>query len=135
MTRGPSVADPTGQTRLLSEPCLTCIFRPGNKMHLNPGRVAAMVGQAHADESFIVCHKTLPGEAPPRFRPAVCRGFYDRFSTAALQVAYRMWGYLVVTLPGMPEPSPEPLPEPGHLNPGRIHMPPEIRRRRRRRTG
>jgi hypothetical protein len=37
-----------------------------------------------------------PGMAPPRFAPAICRGFHDRYSTAALQVIARLWGFVDV---------------------------------------
>ena len=58
--------------RVCADMCPTCIFRPGNLMHLRPGRVRRMVDQALADDSAIVCHDTLHGSE------AVCRGFFDR---------------------------------------------------------
>lgn len=68
--------------------CSTCVFRPGNLMHLNPGRLAGMVREAKADDAgSITCHSTLDGEH------AVCRGFFDRHATAVLQIAERL-GYI-----------------------------------------
>lgn len=67
-----------GELHVVSEKCSTCIFRPGNKMHLNQGRVKGMVENAIADETVIVCHKTLeyaPGDTPP----ATCNGFYESY--------------------------------------------------------
>lgn len=58
--------------RVCAGMCSTCIFRPGNLMDLQPGRVRGMVRDSLAADSFITCHKTLDGER------AVCRGFYDR---------------------------------------------------------
>ena len=58
--------------RVCTEMCSTCVFRPGNQMQLNPGRLRGMVDESLANDSFIPCHKTLDGER------AVCRGFYDR---------------------------------------------------------
>lgn len=56
-----SVSDPVlHKTRLLSQQCDTCIFRPGNPMHLNPGRLAAMVAEARTTAGYIICHRTLP---------------------------------------------------------------------------
>lgn len=131
MTGGLSVGDPeAGKTRLLAEQCSTCIFRPGNLMRLNRGRVREMVTEACRDERFVICHQTLPESAPAGFRPAVCRGFYDRFSTAALQIAGRLWGYLVVALPGMTPPATQDLPGPGWMNRGRTSRPPGYRTRR-----
>lgn len=61
-----------GRVHVCAEMCSTCIFRPGNLMSLQPGRVREMVDQAVADESCIICHSTLDGDN------ACCRGFFDR---------------------------------------------------------
>ncbi|OIJ84534.1 hypothetical protein [Streptomyces colonosanans] len=54
-----AVADPrTGTVRLCARLCDTCIFRPGNLMDLQPGRVADMVSQARQAEGHVVCHAT-----------------------------------------------------------------------------
>lgn len=74
-----------GRVHVCAEMCSTCVFRPGNRMNLNRGRVRDMVDSAKADDSAIVCHKTLgTGEN------AVCRGFFDRHKTQPLQVAERL---------------------------------------------
>jgi len=52
--------------------CSTCVFRPGNLMDLNPGRLRGMVDESLANDACIPCHKTLDGMR------AVCRGFWDR---------------------------------------------------------
>ena len=67
-----------GGLRVCREMCETCIFRPGNLMELNPGRVRGMVDESLQNDSFIPCHKTLDGER------AVCRGFYDRHATNSM---------------------------------------------------
>ncbi len=76
-----------GRVHVLADRCKTCVFRPGNLMHLAPGRVAEMVKEAKANDSAIICHSTL-------YRPdvgnAVCRGYFDRHPTAPLQVADRL---------------------------------------------
>ncbi|MBQ0985888.1 hypothetical protein KBZ10_15455 [Streptomyces sp. F63] len=67
------VADPaTGAVRLCARMCTTCIFRPGNPMHLEPGRVTRMVTEARAREGHIPCHATLGTT-----EPAICRGYAD----------------------------------------------------------
>lgn len=79
-----------GKVHVLAEKCETCIFRPGNRMDLRPGRVREMIAAARRDESAIVCHSTLGKRA------AVCRGFYDLEPepiTSTLQIAKRL-GYL-----------------------------------------
>jgi hypothetical protein len=89
-----SVGDPvTRRTRLLTRMCATCIFRPGNPMRLTPGRLRDLVAQARAAHGFIVCHSTLPGMAPPQVKPAICRGFADRYDTQALQIMGRLFGF------------------------------------------
>lgn len=66
------IADPaTREVRICEDLCSTCIFRPGNLMHLQPGRVKGMVDDALADEGFIPCHQTLGGDGA-----AMCAGFY-----------------------------------------------------------
>lgn len=65
------VADPaSGTVRLCTRRCDTCIFHPGNPMHLRPGRATDMVTQVRETEEHVVCHKTLGTDSP-----AICRGF------------------------------------------------------------
>lgn len=100
-SRGLSVGDPVlGKSRLLSRQCATCIFKPGNQMHLREGRLRDLVAQTRARESFIVCHSTLPHYLYPDAKPAICRGFADRYTTSALQVIGRLWGFVEVDPPG-----------------------------------
>jgi hypothetical protein len=95
-----SVADwHTRKSRLLATQCSTCIFRPGNPMHLRTGRLKGMVDEACTRQGFIVCHATLPAMAPDGYQPAICRGFYDRYSTQALQIIGRLWGFTEVDPP------------------------------------
>jgi hypothetical protein len=70
-----------GHVYVCRELCSTCVFRPGNLMRLRSGRVRQMVDEAKADDSAIICHKTLDGDS------AVCRGFFDRYSTIPLRLA------------------------------------------------
>lgn len=81
-----------GQTgmRVLTEQCSTCIFRPGNLMHLNTGRLADMAKQVKEGEGYVTCHKTL--DRKPRER-AICKGSFDRYKTRIIQMAERM-GFL-----------------------------------------
>lgn len=76
-----------GKVHVLKAKCKTCIFRPGNLMHLNPGRVKQMVKEAVKAESCIVCHETYDG------KHAVCAGFFEKYATAPLQIAERL-GYI-----------------------------------------
>jgi hypothetical protein len=68
-----------GEPRVLSKQCSTCIGRPGNKMHLSPGRVKGMVAAANRDGSQgIICHQTL-SYSNPEFGGALCRWYYDTY--------------------------------------------------------
>ena len=61
--------------------CETCVFRPGNLMRLQPGRLRGMIDEARRNESAIVCHKTIHGQ---REQQAICRGYYDRHAADVL---------------------------------------------------
>ncbi|MET7399614.1 hypothetical protein ABZS66_39635 [Dactylosporangium sp. NPDC005572] len=96
-----SVGDPaTGKTRLLARQCGTCIFRPGNRMHLAPGRLKQMVDEALIEGSFVICHATLPYGKHPDAQPAICRGFADRYRTWRMQAIERLFGFIEVPPPG-----------------------------------
>ena len=72
------ITDPaTCGSRLLSRQCATCILRPGDPMHLGPERLRAIISQALAAGSFVVCHDTLTYGDYPDYGPAICRGFFD----------------------------------------------------------
>ncbi|WP_412538662.1 HAD domain-containing protein [Longispora sp. K20-0274] len=103
-----SVGDPvTRKTRLLSRKCDTCIYHPGNPMHLSPGRLKDITDEARTAESYIICHETTPhGRMSRAVRPAVCRGFFDRFTTNSLRVIGRLFGFLLVDPASWATPNP-----------------------------
>lgn len=99
-----SVGDPVlGKSRLLSRQCDTCIFAPGNRMHLQAGQLRALVAEARKQEKYIICHDTLPHYLYPHAKPAICRGFADRYRTQALQFIERLWGFVEVDPPQPPQ--------------------------------
>lgn len=66
--------------------CDTCIFRPGNLMHLEPGRVDEMVAGC-GDEGAIPCHHHLyKGEE----HEPVCAGFMKKHKNMILRLAELM---------------------------------------------
>lgn len=88
----------TGKTRVLDEPCPTCILRPQPKrIPLRPDRLKELIDSAVERDSYVVCHSTLPGSrySTP---PSVCRGFADRYDTAALRLIRRFVGFVEVAL-------------------------------------
>lgn len=77
-----------GRVHVCADKCPTCIFRPGNQMSLQPGRVAGMVRDCLADPDGagnIPCHEHLNSGAD-----AICRGFWDAHRGGLLQVAERI---------------------------------------------
>lgn len=79
-----NVADESG-VRVMAERCSTCIFRPGNLMHLQPGRLREMVERVREIEGVIPCHETLGDDLH-----AVCRGQFEEVKTQWLQLAERL---------------------------------------------
>ena len=73
-----------GMVHVQQRMCGTCIFRPGNIMHLRDGRVEEMVAGC-GDDGAIPCHEHMDTKTP-----GVCRGFYDRHRNAVLQIATRL---------------------------------------------
>lgn len=77
-----------GKLHVQENLCNTCIFRPGNKMGLMPGRVEEMVEGCIEGQGTIPCHKHIhagPGQS-------VCKGFFDRYKheVQMLSVAERL---------------------------------------------
>lgn len=79
----------------MAKMCKTCIFRPGNLMNLEPGRVKQMVRDATKAESCIPCHETIHGQAEGE---AICRGFYEKFPTLPIKLAEAMNRLVEVSL-------------------------------------
>lgn len=82
-----------GKLRFMKEKCSTCIFRPGNKMTLDPGRVASMLAAVRADDSYIPCHKTLGTGLPS----AICKGGDDAHEGQIARIGRRIGADVYVT--------------------------------------
>jgi hypothetical protein len=88
--------------RLLSEQCATCIYRPGNLMHLAPGRLKEITESNLREGSRgLICHDTLPYGAYPEYGEAMCRGFYDKFGPQSnyVRIIDRLGGFAEVPPP------------------------------------
>lgn len=83
-----------GKVHVQKRMCSTCIFRPGNLMHLQEGRVEQMVEEATRDGGCIPCHKNLDNEGQ-----AICNGFFTKHQTDSLQIAERLGIVEYVSLP------------------------------------
>jgi hypothetical protein len=91
---GTDVADwRTGTVRQCDRLCDTCIYRPGNRAHLAPGRVRELTRAAIAGEGHVVCHSTIGTPTP-----AICAGFARHPVGAARSLALRLVRASVVTL-------------------------------------
>lgn len=64
-----------GKVHVCAELCATCVFRPGNLMRLESGRLSRMIHDALRGDTAIICHSTLYQQTQ---QEAVCRGFFDR---------------------------------------------------------
>lgn len=65
-----------GKVHVMTERCSTCIFRPGNLMRLNAGRVRNMVERCLGTMGGnIPCHQTLDLD-----HQAICRGYWDGYA-------------------------------------------------------
>ena len=92
-------ASRNGVRRLASQ-CATCIFKPGNLMHLNPGRLREITSSFRRGEGYMICHDTVTYGAHPGAGPAVCRGMYDKYSTQFTQIGDRLGWWVDVEPPG-----------------------------------
>lgn len=83
------VADPeTMRVRLCADRCPTCIFRPGNLMHLPPGRLKGMVEKCVEKEGHVTCHDTL-AHNEAGLPGAVCRGWEQHPQAAEHSLAVK----------------------------------------------
>lgn len=73
-----------GHVHVQRRMCDTCIFRPGNLMHLEDGRVEDMIANA-GDNGCIPCHEFMDTDTP-----GVCNGFYTKHRNQLLQIASRV---------------------------------------------
>lgn len=99
-----------GKLRVLSRQCDTCIFLPGNKMHLSAGRLAGMIAECRERQSFIPCHETMTieedddgdthGDGP------ICAGFFDKYGQISqlVRIFQRLDGILMVDPDTIPHP-------------------------------
>lgn len=85
------------QPAVFEEMCSTCIFRPGNLMHLRPGGLKSVVEGNLATGTLLMCHTTTHGQADEE---VACRGFYDKYGPKQMvyQVVQRLGGFREVPL-------------------------------------
>lgn len=89
-----------GKSRLCSTMCGTCLFKPpkkGRLLGITNRRVKGIIDEAVRSDSYIVCHATIGTPTP-----AICRGFYERYSTNALRIMARLFGFVEIDPPVCP---------------------------------
>lgn len=91
--------DAQHKLRIMAERCSTCIFRPGNLMSLNDGRVREMLQSVVRHDSYITCHQTLGTDEPG----AICKGGSDAHMGQLERIA-RLLGGVVEVQPGKETP-------------------------------
>jgi hypothetical protein len=63
---------------LFDRKCSTCVFHPGNRMSLQPGRLAELVARNRETGSLLICHHTTFGQRPDG--EVMCRGYFDAYA-------------------------------------------------------
>jgi len=78
-----------GKPRMTSSRCTSCILGGEKSITptLRPGRLKSFIEETLRNESFVVCHSTYDAQ------PAICRGFYESFSTNHLRIMERLGGF------------------------------------------
>lgn len=66
-----------GKVHVMAERCSTCVFRGGNLMRLEEGRLKDLVEQNRKADTALICHKTIYEEE--YVQKAVCRGYFDAY--------------------------------------------------------
>lgn len=76
--------------RLFSRKCDTCVFHPGNMMHLAPGRLLDLVESNQQHGAMLVCHKTTYGQHP-EIGETMCRGYFDAYAEGSMVPQVMEW--------------------------------------------
>lgn len=70
---------------VMAEPCSTCIFKPGNLMRLDKGRVKDMTDSTDREDTNVVCHQTLGQPVG-----ALCHGSVERRPGQMVRIGERL---------------------------------------------
>lgn len=79
-----------GRIHVMAEKCSTCVFRPGNVMHLPPGRLKALTDHVQDTGVPFSCHQTLPYASAEHAAfyggAALCSGAVENYGDASPQI-------------------------------------------------
>jgi hypothetical protein len=84
---------------VMSERCDTCIFRPGNLMDLNQGRLADIIESTDRGDTNVICHKSRSVSGDLR-QDAWCKGSVDRRAGQMIRIMDRLGGIPLLTPDG-----------------------------------
>jgi hypothetical protein len=76
---------------IMAAQCSTCIFRPGNLMQLNRGRLRDMVESTARDDTNVICHQTLDQPVG-----ALCAGSVEQQPGQMARIAQRLNAVVLV---------------------------------------
>lgn len=85
-----------GTVHVMSEKCSTCVFHPGNLMHLRPGRMKELTDHVQQTGVPFVCHQTLPFSTADHVEyydgAALCAGSVEAYGAESqlMQMAEQM---------------------------------------------
>jgi len=74
---------------VMEERCDTCIFRPGNLMDLNKGRLADLIESTDEGDTNVICHKSRSVSGAIH-TDAWCKGSVDRRPGKAVRTLREM---------------------------------------------
>lgn len=98
-----------GRVYVMKEQCHTCVFRRGNPMHLQPGRLKILVASNLDAGSALVCHKTIYDAG--YVQQAICRGFADAYTDEILPLMVAKAMGVLVETDGRGDTDPDPDPD------------------------
>lgn len=80
--------------QLFSRKCDTCVFHPGNRMDLQPGRLQNLIESNRREGTMLICHKTIDYGDHPEVGQTMCRGYFDAYAAESqvVQIMERICG-------------------------------------------
>lgn len=78
------------KVHIMSEKCSTCVFHPGNLMHLPPGRLKELTDHVQETGVPFSCHQTLPYAGADHREhyegAALCAGAVETYGAESIPV-------------------------------------------------
>ena len=98
-----------GKVHVMADRCDTCVFRPGNLMHLGPGQLKGLTDHVQATGVPFTCHQTLPYNTAEYRRhyggAALCAGAVEAYGGASPAVRLALALDVAVFVPPAHQPA------------------------------